>query len=358
MDDPQAAPQSWSTSESFYDVLGVESRATAAAIRTAYLHLARSLHPDMGSGNEERFKAVAEAHDVLSHPDKRRRYDEHREWLRRQEQERRRREAAAAAYAAQAAREEQRRRAQAEREAWETQRQAGVDADRRAAEELARRRQAAEEAARRAQYGAPSWQTSFTWTQVDLRNLFSMRGQDLLFPVTGQPGFQRHGFSFASPADGGRIDVDPGLTPGDYVVEGRGYFSPFGGPRGDLILRYSWPAPIRGADVFWQVHRSGRDRWREGSFLSPLYATRLDIPAGAGDATLVYRQQGSPGEFGGPPGDLLVDIVFEGRPRSRLAQAARTVAGAAYRFAIWAVALLAAFLLALMVLGLWWPTRS
>ena len=65
----------------FYKVLGVEKDADAATIKKSYRKLARANHPDSKPGDtaaEERFKAVAEAYDVVGDPDKRREYDEMR----------------------------------------------------------------------------------------------------------------------------------------------------------------------------------------------------------------------------------------------------------------------------------------
>jgi molecular chaperone DnaJ len=63
----------------FYQVLGVDKDAEAAAIKKAYRKLARENHPDSNPGNEAaetRFKEVAEAYDVLSDTAKRTEYDE------------------------------------------------------------------------------------------------------------------------------------------------------------------------------------------------------------------------------------------------------------------------------------------
>ncbi len=66
----------------FYAVLGVKKDATAADIKKAYRKLARLNHPDSNPGDDakhEKFKAVAEAYDVVGDPEKRKKYDEMRE---------------------------------------------------------------------------------------------------------------------------------------------------------------------------------------------------------------------------------------------------------------------------------------
>jgi molecular chaperone DnaJ len=62
----------------YYKVLGVGKNASDAEIKKAYRKLARENHPDQNQGDkqaEERFKAISQAHDVLSDPDKRKAYD-------------------------------------------------------------------------------------------------------------------------------------------------------------------------------------------------------------------------------------------------------------------------------------------
>lgn len=63
----------------FYEVLGVDKKATPDEIKKAYRKKAIQYHPDRNPGDkeaEEKFKEAAEAYDVLSNPDKRARYDQ------------------------------------------------------------------------------------------------------------------------------------------------------------------------------------------------------------------------------------------------------------------------------------------
>jgi len=61
-----------------YDLLGVSSSASAADIQKAYRKLAKKLHPDLNPGDkaaEDKFKEVSAAYDLLSDPEKRKRFD-------------------------------------------------------------------------------------------------------------------------------------------------------------------------------------------------------------------------------------------------------------------------------------------
>jgi molecular chaperone DnaJ len=59
----------------FYKVLGVSEKASHDEIRKAYRKLSKQLHPDSG-GDEERFKEVSAAYDVLGDEAKRKEYDD------------------------------------------------------------------------------------------------------------------------------------------------------------------------------------------------------------------------------------------------------------------------------------------
>jgi curved DNA-binding protein len=63
----------------YYKILGVERNATSDDIRTAFRKLARKYHPDVAKDKkqaEEKFKEINEANEVLSDPEKRKKYDE------------------------------------------------------------------------------------------------------------------------------------------------------------------------------------------------------------------------------------------------------------------------------------------
>jgi DnaJ-class molecular chaperone len=67
------------TFKDYYDVLGVPRTASAKEIKAAFRKLARKHHPDVNPGDAnaaDRFKEINEANEVLSDPEKRKKYDE------------------------------------------------------------------------------------------------------------------------------------------------------------------------------------------------------------------------------------------------------------------------------------------
>src|ERR1017187_6803584 len=65
--------------QDYYETLGVARTATAEEIKLAFRKLARIHHPDVAKNKatgEAKFKEINEAYEVLSDPEKRKRYDE------------------------------------------------------------------------------------------------------------------------------------------------------------------------------------------------------------------------------------------------------------------------------------------
>jgi DnaJ-class molecular chaperone len=70
-----------STARDYYQVLGLSRNASPDEIKKAFRRLAREYHPDLHSGAkksemEKKFKELNEAHEVLSDPEKRKKYDQ------------------------------------------------------------------------------------------------------------------------------------------------------------------------------------------------------------------------------------------------------------------------------------------
>jgi curved DNA-binding protein len=68
----------------YYKILGVGKTATQDEIRTAYRKLARKHHPDLNPNDKEankKFQQINEANEVLSDPEKRKKYDQYgKDW--------------------------------------------------------------------------------------------------------------------------------------------------------------------------------------------------------------------------------------------------------------------------------------
>jgi len=68
----------------YYKILGIDKTATPKDIKAAYRKLARKYHPDLNPNNKDannNFQQINEANEVLSDPEKRKKYDQHgKDW--------------------------------------------------------------------------------------------------------------------------------------------------------------------------------------------------------------------------------------------------------------------------------------
>ena len=66
----------------YYKILGVSKTASEEDIKKAYRKLARKLHPDLNPNDKDahkKFQQINEANEVLSDPEKRKKYDQYGE---------------------------------------------------------------------------------------------------------------------------------------------------------------------------------------------------------------------------------------------------------------------------------------
>jgi len=64
----------------YYKILEIDKKASEADVKKSYRRLARKLHPDLNPNDREankKFQVINEANDVLSDPDKRKKYDQY-----------------------------------------------------------------------------------------------------------------------------------------------------------------------------------------------------------------------------------------------------------------------------------------
>src|ERR1044071_373788 len=68
----------------YYKILGLDKNATQDDVKSAYRKLARKHHPDLNPNDKEahkRFQQINEANEVLSDPEKRKKYDKYgKDW--------------------------------------------------------------------------------------------------------------------------------------------------------------------------------------------------------------------------------------------------------------------------------------
>ncbi len=87
----------------YYKILGLDKNATEDSIKKAYRKLARKHHPDLNPNDKEahkRFQQINEANEVLSDPEKRKKYDQYgKDWQHAGEFEKAKQSRAQSAYA-------------------------------------------------------------------------------------------------------------------------------------------------------------------------------------------------------------------------------------------------------------------
>ncbi|HXL57574.1 MAG TPA: DnaJ domain-containing protein, partial [Chitinophagaceae bacterium] len=68
----------------YYEILGVNKNASEEEIKKVYRKLARKYHPDLNPNDKEankKFQQINEANEVLSDPEKRKKYDQYgKDW--------------------------------------------------------------------------------------------------------------------------------------------------------------------------------------------------------------------------------------------------------------------------------------
>jgi len=60
----------------YYNILGVSKTSTSDDIKKAYKQLSLKYHPDRPNGNEQKFKEISAAYNVLGDPHKKQQYDQ------------------------------------------------------------------------------------------------------------------------------------------------------------------------------------------------------------------------------------------------------------------------------------------
>jgi curved DNA-binding protein len=280
----------------YYAVLGVKRDATEKDIRQAFRRLARQHHPDVNPNNkeaEERFKQINEAYEVLSDPEKRKRYDEMgADWERYQRY--------------------QQAPAQGQGEAFRTQRMRTEDFDDLFGDEspyssffehiFGRAAQGRSSGTARPQRGLD------LESEVEVTLEEAAHGTTRVLRVAGENGQSRQL----------EVRIPPGVRTGTRVrVAGQGESGRAGGPRGDVYLVVQVLPHARfereGDDLHVRMPVVMTTMLLGGEVAIPTLDGRqvmLKIPAGTADGkTFRLRGKGMPHQARpGQHGDLLVEV--------------------------------------------------
>lgn len=72
-------PPDFDPQKDYYKILGVGKNASQADIKKKYLEIVRKMHPDVNpNADQEKFKEITSAYNLLSNQEKRKQYDEYR----------------------------------------------------------------------------------------------------------------------------------------------------------------------------------------------------------------------------------------------------------------------------------------
>lgn len=297
-------------SEDFYSVLGVKRTASGDEIKQAYRKLASKLHPDKHPGDkaaEARFKKVNQAYQTLGDPKKRALYDEFGE------------QALSDNFDAERARNYKRWAGAAGGRGGFGGMPPGVEAvdledlfgrvggaggmggigD--MLNELFGRRRAAAAGARASRGPEMKGQDIESELQVDLRT--AVHGNTMTLTLDGGQGPEQV-----------QVRIPPGATEGSRLrIKGKGAVSPFGGARGDLVVKVKIaPHPhfrLEGLDLHAEVPVTVSEAYK---------GSKIQIPTPGGPVTMkvparsqggqVVRLRGKGLSRGKQSGDLYVHL--------------------------------------------------
>lgn len=249
-----------------YGELGVSREASADEIKKAYRKLAAKLHPDKNPGDhrsESRFKAVNQAYQTLSDPERRALYDEFGEQSLRE------------GFNAQAAR------------AYQRAQQAGPGGSFGFGDLFSGGGGAA---------GFGDLLGDLLGNRRNGRARATMRGSDVASEVTVPFADALRGTELQlSLRDGSApvtVRIPPGAADGDRLrVAGQGAPGPFGGPPGDLVLAIRvHPHPYferRNLDLYLDLPITVAEAWR---------GTKVRVPTPDGPVTLTVPRRSQSGQ--------------------------------------------------------------